>query len=84
MNSAETSASSPCREPHHRSFPALSSLPEIKAQAARAPLSAQEESDLIPAMTLFNTPLVIQKHRADLHIYNYGGLPGLFQTQTGQ
>ena len=37
-------------------------LPEIKAQAARAPLSAQEESDLVPAMTLFNTPSIIQKH----------------------
>ena len=38
-------------------------LPEIKAQAARVHLSAQEESNLVPAMTLFNTPLIIQKHK---------------------
>ena len=44
-------------------------LPEVKAQAARAPLSAQEESDLVPAMTLFNTPSIIQKHKVDIHIY---------------
>ena len=44
-------------------------LPEIKAQAARVPLSAQEESDLVPAMTLFNTPSIIQKHKADIDIY---------------
>ena len=31
-------------------------LPEIEAQAARAPLSTQEDSDLVPAITLFNMP----------------------------
>lgn len=49
----------------------LRMLPEIKAQAARSgsTLSAQEESDLVPAVTLFNTPSILNKHKADFHIY---------------
>lgn len=47
----------------------LRMLPEMKAQAARSSLTEQEESDLVPAVTLFNTPSILAKHKADIHIY---------------
>ena len=47
----------------------LRMLPKIKSQAARTTLTVQQESDLVPAFTLFNTPSVLAKHKADFHIY---------------
>ena len=47
----------------------LRMLSEIKAQAARSTLSEQDESDLVPAVTLFNTPTILNKHKADFYIY---------------
>ena len=46
----------------------LRMLPEMKAQAARSTLTPQKESDLVPAVTLFNTPSQLAKHKADVHI----------------
>ena len=43
--------------------------PEIKAQVAQSTLTQEEENDLVPAYTLFNTPSVLNKHKADFPIY---------------
>ena len=60
----------------------LRMLPGIKAQAARSTLSDQEESDLVPAVTLFNTPSILNKHKADFHIYIYGSMPRILQASS--
>ena len=44
-------------------------LPELQSQISKASLTPQEEADLVPAVTLFNTSSVIAKHKPDFTLY---------------
>jgi hypothetical protein len=43
----------------------LRMLPELQSQIGKASLSPQDEADLVPVVTLFNTSNLISKHRPD-------------------
>ena len=47
----------------------LRMLPELQAQINKASLSSQEEADLVPVLTLFNTANLISKHKPDFTLY---------------
>ena len=44
-------------------------LPELRAQIPIMTMTAQEESDVVPTLTLFGTQSLISKSRADFQIY---------------
>ena len=37
-------------------------LPKLKTQEAQASLTPEEESDLVPTLTMFGTPSLVSKH----------------------
>ena len=43
----------------------LRMVPELQLQIKKALLSPQDEADLVPVVTLFNTSNVISEHKAD-------------------
>ena len=47
----------------------LRMLPELQSQISKALLSSQDEADLVPVVTLFNTSNLISKHRPDFTLY---------------
>ena len=47
----------------------LRMLQELKFQASKTTLTPQEESDLSPAVTLFNTQSILVKHKPDFILY---------------
>ena len=57
----------------------LRMLQELKFQASKTTVTPQEESDLSPAMTLFNTLSILVKRKPDLssiwrHVWHFPSL----------
>ena len=62
----------------------LRMLQELKFQASKTTLTPQEESDLSPVMTLFNTLSILMKHKPDFIPYMEACMSGILQAWAGK